>query len=82
MRLHYDAETDSLYIKVAERPAADSDEILPGIVADLDSEGRLVGLDVQHASLAFDLNEVELDGLPARLLAKAAVSPSAKSPAG
>lgn len=71
MRLHYDAETDSLYIKVAERPAADSDEILPGIVADLDADGRLVGLDVEHASQVFDLTEVELDGVPARVLAKA-----------
>lgn len=71
MRLHYDPETDSLYIKLVDRPGADSDEIAPGVVADFDADGRLVGLDVEHASEVFDLTEVELNGVPARVLARA-----------
>lgn len=69
MKLHYDAETDSLYIEFSGTPGANADEIAPGVVADLDATGRLVGLDVEHASELFDLSDFELDGLPARKLA-------------
>ncbi len=50
MKLHYDKETDSLYIDLNERPSADSREIQEGIVIDLDTNGRIVGIDIQHAS--------------------------------
>jgi len=60
MRLHYDAESDYLYVKVADREAApDAEEILPGIVAGYDADGRLIGLEVEHASELFDLTEVD-----------------------
>lgn len=43
MKFKYYPETDSLYIGLAERPRADSREIVPGVVLDFDGEGRLVG---------------------------------------
>jgi len=69
MKLHYDAETDSLYIELCATPGADADEIAPGVVADFDADGRLVGLDIEHTSKVMDLAEVEIDGLPTRVLA-------------
>jgi uncharacterized protein YuzE len=65
MKLHYYEETDSLYIDLAERPSADSREIAEGLVVDFDAEGRVVGIDIQHASQSLDLNTLETESLPA-----------------
>lgn len=50
MKLHYDRETDSLYIDLNARPSVDSREIQEGLVIDLDAKGQIVGIDIQHAS--------------------------------
>lgn len=64
MKLHYYQETDSLYIDLAERPATDSREVQPGVVLDFDAEGRLVGIDIDHASRDFALDTLETVELP------------------
>ncbi len=64
MKLHYYKETDSLYIDLAERPSADSREIEPGIVLDFDELGRLVGIDIDHASIVASIGRLELNDLP------------------
>lgn len=55
MKLHYDSDTDSLYIDLADRPSAESVEVRPGIVIDMDAQGRVVGIDLDHASRWIDL---------------------------
>jgi len=55
MKLYYYADTDSLYIDLANRPSVDSREVLPGVVLDLDEAGALVGIDIDHASRQLDL---------------------------
>jgi uncharacterized protein YuzE len=55
MKLFYYADTDSLYIDLAERPSVTSEEVKPGIVLDLDDQGGLVGIDIDHASSRLDL---------------------------
>lgn len=64
MKFHYYSETDSLYIDLAERPGADVREIAPGVVADFDAEGKIVGIDIDHASRVVNLTRVEMDALP------------------
>ena len=58
MRFNYYPETDSLYIDLAERPSTDSQEVAPGVVLDFDAEGRLVGIDIDHASQVVNLSPV------------------------
>jgi uncharacterized protein YuzE len=65
MKLHYYPETDSLYIDLNARPSADSREIADGLVADFDADGRVVGIDIQHASKIMDLKTFETESLPA-----------------
>ena len=65
MKLHYDRETDSLYIDLNGRPSVDSREIQDGLVIDLDAQGRIVGIDIQHASEVLDLATLETESLPA-----------------
>jgi uncharacterized protein YuzE len=66
MKLDYDRETDSLYIDLNARPSVDSREIQDGLVIDLDAEGRIVGIDIQHASELLDLETLETESLPLR----------------
>jgi uncharacterized protein YuzE len=65
MKLHYYPETDSLYIDLNAKPSADSREITEGLVVDFDVEGKVVGIDIQHASQIMDLGIVETESLPA-----------------
>lgn len=65
MKLHYYPDTDSLYIDLKASPSADSREVADGLVIDLDASGRVVGIDIQHASQVLDLNTLETESLPA-----------------
>ncbi len=65
MKLHYYPETDSLYIDLNSKPSVDSREIVPGLVADFDAEGNVVGLDIDSASQKLDLESLETTSLPA-----------------
>jgi uncharacterized protein YuzE len=65
MKLHYYPETDSLYIELKDSPGAEAREIVEGLVADFDSQGHVVGLDIDHASHKLDLSKVETISLPA-----------------
>ena len=64
MKLSYDKETDSLYIHLSNTPSVDSDEVAEGVVLDFDSNGVLVGIDVQHASQKTDIQSISLSHLP------------------
>lgn len=50
MRLGYQAETESLYIDVADGISAECVEICDGVVLDFDSSGKLVGIDIDRVS--------------------------------
>jgi uncharacterized protein YuzE len=67
MRLNYYPETDSLYIDLAERPSTKSKEVSEGIVLDYDSEGNLVGIDIDNASKKLDLKTLVLNKLPTEI---------------
>ena len=64
MKLHYYPETDSLYIDLSAKPSTDSREIAKGLVVDFDSNGNVVGIDIDHASQKVDLKTVETVSLP------------------
>ena len=65
MKLHYYAETDSLYIELSDRPGADTREVVDGVIIDLDATGAVVGIDIDHASAHLDLGSLDVTGLPA-----------------
>lgn len=65
MKLNYYPETDSLYIDLSEKSSVESREISEGVVLDYDSEGNLVGIDIDNASTKVHLKELSLRKLPA-----------------
>jgi uncharacterized protein YuzE len=64
MKLHYYAETDSLYIELRSGTGAEVRVIAEGINADIDVEGHVVGLDIDNASKHLDLSTLETIALP------------------
>ena len=69
MKFRYYSETDSLYIDLSDIPSADSREVAPGVVLDFDAGGRIVGIDIDHASTLIDLTRLQAEGLPLSALA-------------
>ena len=67
MKLHYYADTDSLYIDLSEKTSVESREVSPGIVLDFDDAGHLCGIDVEHASQNLDLSRLEAVSLPVEM---------------
>jgi uncharacterized protein YuzE len=65
MKLRYYPEADSLYIDLNSRPSADSREIADGLVIDFDTQGNVVGIDIDHASQKLDLKTLEAVSFPA-----------------
>jgi len=71
MKLNYYAETDSLYIDLSSSPSVDSVEISAGVVVDYDANGKITGIDIDHATENLDLAELTTSHLP---VAKQAMS--------
>lgn len=68
MKSHYYPETALLYLEFSDWLAADSQEVVPGIILDFDADGRLVGIDFERASQTVNLSRLGADGLPLRSL--------------
>jgi uncharacterized protein YuzE len=64
VKLHYHAETDSLYIELSAAPGVETLEIAAGLVDDLGADGTVVGLDIDAASRTLDLTTLETIALP------------------
>ena len=50
MKLTIDREADALYLDLDEAPAADSEEISPGVILDYNAEGKVVGIEMLYLS--------------------------------
>ena len=50
MKLTVDREADALYLNLDEIPAAESEEISPGIILDYNAEGKVVGIEMLYLS--------------------------------
>jgi uncharacterized protein YuzE len=50
MKARYDAEADALYVRFADAPVIESEEVRPGVVFDYDDQGRIVAVEILDAS--------------------------------
>lgn len=66
MKLHYYAETDSIYIELNAADGVETREVADGVNIDLDATGNIVGIDIDHASTKLDLTTLETTALPLR----------------
>ena len=49
-RVTYDPEADALYMEFRDGVAVDNVDLAPGVSADLDRRGRVLGIEVVHSS--------------------------------
>ena len=50
MKSRYDAEPDALYLRFADAPVVESEEVRPGLIIDLDAAGRIVAVEILDVS--------------------------------
>ena len=50
MKLTIDREADALYLDLDEAPAAESEEISPGVILDYNANGKVVGIEMLYLS--------------------------------
>jgi len=54
MKIEYDPKADAMYIRLKAGTVAESDEVRPGVVLDLDAEGKVLGIEMLDVSLRTD----------------------------
>lgn len=52
MKVRYFEDTDTLYIELSDRVPAQTEELNENVLLELDNEGKLVALTVEHAKEA------------------------------
>lgn len=63
MKIQYFRDTDTLYIEFNGRHIVETRELDENTVLDLDGEGRVCALTLEHASVRADLPHVTMEGL-------------------
>ena len=49
MKTEYDPEANALYVYFSDEKVAKTEELRPGIILDLDANGRIVGMEMLNA---------------------------------
>ena len=65
MRVQYFEDTDTLYIELRGNDIAETRDLDENTVMDLDAEGNVCALTIEHASQRADLGVLEIQGLAA-----------------
>ena len=50
MRVRFDEQADALYVRLGDSSIVESEELRPGLIADLDERGEVVGLEILGAA--------------------------------
>jgi len=66
MKMRYYEDTDSLYIDLSEQSSAESLEVAPGKVVDLDENNNIVGIDIDRTSQILNLSELKISSIPSK----------------
>jgi uncharacterized protein YuzE len=63
MRIKYFSDTDTALLEFTDAPVAETRVINEDVIVDLDAQGRMVSLTIEHAKEAAGFREVELVGV-------------------
>ncbi|HHT9113757.1 MAG: DUF2283 domain-containing protein [Planctomycetes bacterium] len=58
MKIEYDIEVDSLYIRIQEKEVSHTKELEEGINLDMDDEGKIIGLEIIGATEKYNLKDI------------------------
>jgi uncharacterized protein YuzE len=60
MKIHYFADTDTLFIELSDRPSVRTEELNELVTVDFDTEEKLVGITIESARNQVDLNSINI----------------------
>jgi uncharacterized protein YuzE len=67
MNIAYFKDMDSLYVEISAENPAQAWEAHKGIVLNLSEDGRVVGIEIEKASLAANLDILKIGGFPGQI---------------
>jgi uncharacterized protein YuzE len=65
MKMSYFDDTDTLHIAFSESDVSETKDLDENTLLDLDSQGQIVGITVEHASERTDVSKLVLSGIAA-----------------
>ncbi len=65
MRVKYFADTDTALLEFSTNPPVETREVNENIYVDLDNNGRVVSMTIEHAGQSGDMNEFLFQRIPA-----------------
>jgi uncharacterized protein YuzE len=69
MRVKYFEDTDTTLVEFSSNPPVETQELNENIYLDLDSDGRIVSMTIEHAGQSADMREFLYQRIPAGSLA-------------
>jgi uncharacterized protein YuzE len=67
MNIAYFKDMDSLYVEISAEDPAQAWEAHKGIVLNLSEDGRVVGIEIEKASQAANLDILKIGGFPGQI---------------
>lgn len=65
MRIKYFEDTDTTLVELSTNPPVETQELNENIYIDLDNEGKVVSITIEHAGQAADMREFLYQRIPA-----------------
>jgi uncharacterized protein YuzE len=65
MKIKYFAETDTLYIEFNERPVAETRDLDENTLLDVDAQGNVCAITIEHASTRTGIPDFSYEQIPA-----------------
>ena len=65
MRIKYFADTDTALVEFSDQPPVETRELNENVYLDLDAEGRVVSLTIEHAEQTAGTDEFTYQRIPA-----------------
>jgi uncharacterized protein YuzE len=69
MKLKYFEDTDTAFIEIGKATARETRELSPDLYVDLDDDGRVVSITIEHASRQADLTDFTCERVAAAAIA-------------
>ncbi|MDT3778959.1 DUF2283 domain-containing protein [Nitrospira sp. MA-1] len=63
MKVKYFSDTDTAYIEFSNQDVVETKDINENILIDLDENGQLVGMTIEHADVQANLSEISFQQL-------------------
>ena len=58
MKIKYFEDTDTAHVELSDRTPAETREISENLLVDLDGEGNLLSMTIEHASMRANMHEL------------------------